>query len=200
MNKTDPRVSKTLRQIDEALLSLLEEHPFRDVTVAMLCQTAMINKTTFYKYYQDKYDCLNRYLNRLLEEFRQEQDMSFVLAPADRVGEPEYQEGYLRMVKYLLGHKREYSILWNARIDRPFFHEMDEMISEMIYATASAGRRLTPGQAAKLELYSGVFSGHALHMCRWLFQHEGEISEQDVMRIMTGDLSNGIFRTFKEQV
>ena len=200
MNKTDPRVIKTLRQIDEALLSQLELRPFRDVTVSMLCQGAMINKTTFYKYYQDKYDCLNRYLDRLLEEFRAQQDMRFVLAPPDGVDGEEYQAGFLQVLDYLLLHKREYSILWNAQIDRQFYNEMNDLVSEMIYETASLGHEFSPKQAAQVELYSGMFSSHALSMCRWLFRHEGEITKEDVMRLMTGNLSNGLFRTFKQLI
>ena len=50
MVPTDLRVVKTLHQIDQALLTNLAEMPFDKITVDQLCQTAMVNRSTFYKY------------------------------------------------------------------------------------------------------------------------------------------------------
>ncbi len=43
------RLSKTL--LKNALLKLLDEKPLENISVSALCQTAGINRTTFYKYY-----------------------------------------------------------------------------------------------------------------------------------------------------
>ena len=48
MNKKDPRVLKTLGRISDAVLANLQKRPFREITLTMICQDAMINKTTFY--------------------------------------------------------------------------------------------------------------------------------------------------------
>ena len=50
----DLRVQKTYRALFAAFTELLEEHRFEDVTVAMLCDRAMIRRTTFYKHFADK--------------------------------------------------------------------------------------------------------------------------------------------------
>lgn len=47
MPQTDLRVVKTLKQIDQALLESLSEMPFEKITVDQLCQTAIINRSTF---------------------------------------------------------------------------------------------------------------------------------------------------------
>lgn len=51
MPQTDLRVVKTLKQIDTALLSCLADTPFEKITVEQLCRAALINRSTFYKYY-----------------------------------------------------------------------------------------------------------------------------------------------------
>ncbi len=66
MNKTDLRMVKALAvkalaQIDRALLECLEQTPLQKLTVDQLCQQAMINRSTFYKYYQDKYDLMDQF-------------------------------------------------------------------------------------------------------------------------------------------
>lgn len=47
MPQTDLRVVKTLKQIDQALLESLSEMPFEKIIVDQLCQTAIINRSTF---------------------------------------------------------------------------------------------------------------------------------------------------------
>ena len=85
MNKTDLRVVKTLAQIDRALLECLEQTPLQKLTVDQLCQQALINRSTFYKYYQDKYDLMDQYLARTLQEFRRQMDVAFVEASSQNI-------------------------------------------------------------------------------------------------------------------
>lgn len=51
----DLRVVKTKKAIRDAFLQLREKQPLEKIRVTELCKIALINKTTFYKYYQDIY-------------------------------------------------------------------------------------------------------------------------------------------------
>lgn len=51
----DLRIVKTRRSIQEAFLKLRATHPLERIRVTELCELATINKTTFYKHYQDVY-------------------------------------------------------------------------------------------------------------------------------------------------
>lgn len=51
----DLRVRRTHKLIRESLISLLEEKSFDSITVEEISQRAMVSRTTFYRYYQDKY-------------------------------------------------------------------------------------------------------------------------------------------------
>jgi Transcriptional regulator len=59
-NKTDLRVVKTKKAIENALIELLKEKKFEAITVQEIVDTAMINRKTFYVYYHDKYDLLEQ--------------------------------------------------------------------------------------------------------------------------------------------
>lgn len=50
----DLRIEKTYRALLAAFTKLLETNRYEDVTVAMLCDEAMIRRTTFYKHFSDK--------------------------------------------------------------------------------------------------------------------------------------------------
>lgn len=49
----DLRILKTRRNIREAFFELRSKYPLEKIRVARLCELALINKTTFYKHYQD---------------------------------------------------------------------------------------------------------------------------------------------------
>ena len=51
------RLSKML--LKNALIELLSQKNIRQVSIKEICEKAGINRTTFYKYYQDEYDLFN---------------------------------------------------------------------------------------------------------------------------------------------
>ena len=57
----DLRVQRTHKLILEALLDLTVQKGFANVTVRDITQKAGINRATFYRHYQDKFDLLDRY-------------------------------------------------------------------------------------------------------------------------------------------
>lgn len=58
--KTDARVRYTRMIIRHTFLELLKEKPLAKITVKEICETAEINRTTFYKHYRDPYDLLEQ--------------------------------------------------------------------------------------------------------------------------------------------
>lgn len=55
MNKTDPRVIRTRRLIQDAFVFLSKEKDFDTITVRDITERATINRATFYAHYSDKY-------------------------------------------------------------------------------------------------------------------------------------------------
>lgn len=54
------RHQETEKALQDALLALLERKELKDVTVKELCETAQVNKATFYRHYQDIYALAER--------------------------------------------------------------------------------------------------------------------------------------------
>ncbi len=68
MPKTDLRVTKTKRAIQQAGLTLLLKKPINKITITELAQTALINKGTFYLHYADIYALYDELLATAAEE------------------------------------------------------------------------------------------------------------------------------------
>ncbi|MCP3797234.1 TetR/AcrR family transcriptional regulator [Paenibacillus sp. CH40] len=56
----DIRIYKTKIAIERALIELLQQHHFKDITIKKICDQALIGRSTFYSHYLDKYDLLEK--------------------------------------------------------------------------------------------------------------------------------------------
>ena len=65
--KEDTRVTRSKRDLRNAFMELIKSQPFEKIAVTDICKTAMINKMTFYKHYQDKYDLLDDCVKAIAE-------------------------------------------------------------------------------------------------------------------------------------
>lgn len=63
----DLRVRRTRKMLQEALMSLTVEKGFAAITVNDISERAMVNRSTFYRHYLDKYDLLDQYMNEVYE-------------------------------------------------------------------------------------------------------------------------------------
>lgn len=68
MGTEDRRVQKTRQIIDHACWSLMQEKSFEYITISDIADRANINRATFYRYYVDKYEWLEKHVDELLQE------------------------------------------------------------------------------------------------------------------------------------
>ena len=66
--KTDRRILRTERQLEDALVKLLKEKPIQQITVRELAEEAGITRATFYTHYRDPMDMLKHLQDRLVEQ------------------------------------------------------------------------------------------------------------------------------------
>lgn len=68
----DKRILRSQTKLTSTLLTLLSEKNVNDITVLELCQKANINRTTFYKYYKDIPDLVNKTEENLILDLKKE--------------------------------------------------------------------------------------------------------------------------------
>ncbi len=69
MNKSESKYFNTATKMDLALISLLKKKPFEYITVSEICETAGVNRSTFYLHYETIGDLLNETTRYLLNDF-----------------------------------------------------------------------------------------------------------------------------------
>lgn len=79
--KVDLRIKKTKRILFDALIRLMAKNNFEKIKVSDICEEALINRSTFYAHYEDKYDLLvdlfEDQTTTLLKEFEDNENVSF---------------------------------------------------------------------------------------------------------------------------
>ena len=97
--KTDLRVIKTKNLIYNTLIELMKDKTFEEIKVSDICNKALINRSTFYSHYEDKYDLLVDFINSLKDEFVTELNKN-----SSNLNTKEY---YIELIKIFLNHIEE---------------------------------------------------------------------------------------------
>lgn len=108
MNRSESKYFNTAERMDKAFLSLLEKKDIEFITVKEICQTAGVNRSTFYLHYETISDLLDEsveYMNRMFLLSVDKKPESFVSKIKDCSVEelylitPEYVVPYLEYIK-----------------------------------------------------------------------------------------------------
>ncbi len=121
----DLRVKKTYRALTSACTKLLMERRFEEISVALLCEEAMIRRTTFYKHFADKGDFFSFYVEKLRDEMI---ERGRTMVAADEGGaQPASVERtaiLYQLASYLLEHEQ--------LMDNIFSSSMSGMMIEVV--------------------------------------------------------------------
>jgi len=203
MAKEDLRVIKTLDSIDKSLLENLKKTPFNKITVEALCENARINRTTFYKHYKDKYELLDNYLARILEEFKVNSNVEFIEANPETITQDRYKGPFKNTLDFIISKKDVYEILWTAQIDRNLFDEMVETIAENIIKKKIEQHpeiKSDNEKFFKVSLFANLFAYNHLVSVRWWLANDYVISKKDYCDLFDAMMKEGLFKTFKDNI
>lgn len=199
MAQTDLRVVKTLKQIDGALLECLSHTPFEKITVDQLCQAALINRSTFYKYYTSKYDLMDRYLQRALNGFRHQVDVAFINADPDHIHDIVYQKNFENVLRFIYKHEKEYTLLWSIPLEESVFSQMIDIIHGAILETLCNHSSQNEVQISPyVDLYARLFASDMMTLVRWWLKYQDSVTARDVQNLMRNNMKQGMFRTFRQ--
>lgn len=121
--KMDLRIVKTKKSLYEALLTLMEEKTFEEIKVSDICSKALINRSTFYAHFDDKYTLLADLIQDLKISLQEE-----LLKNKNITNSKEY---YLAVVELLLDHMEEKRKIYTSIM----IHNKNSIAMDMIYDT-----------------------------------------------------------------
>jgi AcrR family transcriptional regulator len=114
----DLRIRRTRKLLLAALIELTIEKGFAAITIRDITERAMVNRSTFYRHYLDKYDLLTQYMKETYD-LSSEDD-----AVRERLGVPSREEapGPINLFKHIGAHGDFYRVMLGPQGDPLFVH------------------------------------------------------------------------------
>jgi AcrR family transcriptional regulator len=166
MNQNDLRVIKTRKNIETSFIYLLKQKDFYKITVQDILDTALINRSTFYKHYEDKYQLAETLCNEVFDLLKNGVKDRFCCTTAKDaliVIKPLYQT---------LSVKRE-EILALFSINTDTIHLYDDM-SDFLKRSFYEQHSIQNQQSHDiLDYLSALYASLVMTTIKWCLQNNG---------------------------
>ena len=104
--KTDLRIIKTKKILFDTLLKLMKKKNFEKIKISDICEEALINRSTFYAHFEDKYE--------LLMALFEEQKVSLLEKLEDNENTNFSKEYLMELLNILINHIDENREIYSA--------------------------------------------------------------------------------------
>ena len=126
--KEDLRVVKTKASLYRGLLNLMKKKPFENIKVSEICSISLINRSTFYDHFNDKFELLESMLSDMrIELINSFNDKSFNGSPNER---------YEQNIRILLDHIEQNKEFYSAVTKINGNSIAKDMLTDAIVASA----------------------------------------------------------------
>ena len=171
--KEDRRIRRTKKLLTQALTQLLQEKQVNEITVKELTDLADMNRGTFYLYYRDIFDMLEKIEDSLFDGLSQ-----IVSLPEDAPATDVTKPILLDLFRFIEENQEVCRVLLSANGDMSFLHRLNEVVREKC---KNAWDSLYAREAGEEEFdyhYSFVVFGCAGLIRAWLNRNCKESAEQ----------------------
>jgi AcrR family transcriptional regulator len=184
----DRRVQRTRKLLQEALIELTIWKGFAAVTVRDITEYAEVNRATFYRHYQDKFDLLDQYAQEVYQ---------LLDAPAEAEASTwnetrswaQPTAGLVKMFEHVRAHARFYRVMLGENGDPAFVSKIQHYVEKRL-------RQFLPDallrEKALAELYLSYVSSASVGIILWWLGHELPYSPAEMaavcVRLSAADL------------
>ena len=161
--KTDRRSNRTRRQLSSALVDLVKEKRFDDITVQNVIDRADVGRSTFYSHFRDKDDLFQKDWERFLDGFAQHIDW-------EKAG-----AGSFVPVVYLFRHLQDFQpfyrgLVRSQKVDAIFRSGMNYLTQRVESALTSRHRGKPP--SIPIPVLSNYLAGELFSLLKWWLDHD----------------------------
>ena len=171
-SKEDLRQRRTKKLLTEALLSLMEEQPFSEISVVDICQRAMVHRTTFYAHFEDKYALLRYAVARLYRAFEPTGE--------DLLANP--RSYFLSVFQSALSFVRTHNGLYRSAVSSGSvdIQTLEDLVAEQLLSRFPADE----ANPARAEITAHFYAGGILAIVRWWLERGADLPEETLLQLM----------------
>lgn len=163
--------NRTVRDFETALEQMLQKKSFERLTVDEICEAALLHRSSFYRYFHDKYDLLEHLIttrvNQVVDQSSSENDL--------------IETG----IRYISEHKQIFRNISSGGPNRVVFAELIRIISDVLLKQATPPYNNSVSklihESPKPELTAYTFSGAFMGACFWWENHDYSVSPEELI-------------------
>ena len=171
-NSDDRRVQRTRRALREALIELILERGWDDVSVQHVCDRANIGRSTFYTHFADKEELLIGSLDDLRKGLRE-------LAQIEASGRP------LGFVRGVIEHAEEQRRLFRAVIGKRSGHAVQQRFRHMLVELVHEDLSVIVASGPHLDATARYVAGALMETLIWWLDTRNGFQAADVETLFT---------------
>jgi AcrR family transcriptional regulator len=166
MNQDDLRVQRTHRLLREALIALMDEREYEQITVREITQQAQVGYKTFFRHYENKQALFLVILEEALVEFQE------VLLPAT-AGSEVAERNTLTAVQFAAKN----GTLMKAVFHSPF---STELMAPLVAFGLQEGKTSFGGTELPDDLVAHHFIATMISLLKWWLDHDKPCSAEEM--------------------
>ena len=172
LRKPDARVRRTRERLGMAMLALLQDKPFDNVTVKEVLDRASVGRSTFYLHFRDKNDLLLAQLEIFLEimstRLSVQKEASTRVAPV------------MEMFAHLGEQTKLYRALAASGRLNDFFDLAQDYFARGIKRRLNESKRVAKIPPRELNARAVAIAGSLLSLMRWYMDHGAKEDPQEM--------------------
>lgn len=190
----DYRADRMKTWIIQAFTDCLEQEDFSLITVGKIAETAQINRSTFYRYFEDKYALRDCIVDDLIQDFAEHMEVDFLYV--DIKDNDSHSRELEENLARLHAHKRILEILWTQKLlGRNVFEEMMDAGSAKVEQAILNHPDIQANRKEYADWYAKLLVNNFLVTVRWWFTRGDSVSAQQVTHMMKRHMISGAIPT-----
>ncbi|MBI5972958.1 TetR/AcrR family transcriptional regulator [Staphylococcus caledonicus] len=177
---------RMIKHIHETVFKLLYDYHFDEITVQKICEVAEINRSTFYRYFQDKYDLLYSLTNFITQKITiTENDSEGITTP----------ESFQELIYYIGQNKKIFKHLLVSSRQVDVFRTLTNVSREMILNDT---RKQNDPLAIKIqnskhpEIIADFYSSGVIEVLRRWVENDYNYSVEEVFETLNDILESSL--------
>lgn len=186
-SKVDLRIIKTRANIKNTFIELLFEKEFNEITIQNILDKALINRSTFYNHYSDKYELAEQLVDEIVKNAT-----SFI---NDRFSDKKENDLFSTIYKiyvHLYDQKKTILALWKIKTNTlHLYDDIEDLLKKNFIQYLTINNNYNDGHL--LDYYSTLYSSLVLTTIKWILTSGTESDIKKILEQVQGTLGSKVF-------
>ena len=170
---------RTYTLLQQAFFKLLTEKPFEKITLKELCDTAMVPRSTFYRYFEDKYDLLGYCLQNFFEHVDLDIDVIYLKSL-------DSMKGYLAKTLQVLdlGHS-QFSRIYRLNRDGVFMDLLRSLLIQVLDEKIKQAEKSGIHCKISTPVFTYLLADFYISIAKCYLEFDGSVSAEEFINNVT---------------